>query len=412
MKTNTKSDSRSDGLLTPYPLPLTPYPLPLTPNSLIPNSGFTLFYAVLVSSLLLALGLAIFNITYKELILSAGARESATAFYAADSGLECALFWDRKHTGKSSPIFGFYGDSLASGLQAYWPFDEGEGDDAFDVSGQNNHGDIDGATWAFANDPDGELLFDGIDDHVSLGEPVVLPQDFTVSLWYDIRDDGASERMITGGGPDDDSGQGRALGFANTDAGLFFFVRIEDGGAADTSVAAVTGGWHHLALVRRSGKIDLIIDGDTSGAHRLFGNSDQDGTFQIYALGTGNPEGPAEEMYMGSLDDIRIYNRALSDVEILETAQNGSNIIFTDPVVPNSDVLCMGADITDPALGWETATSTTAATSSFDITFPGGRCASIDVFKNTSTTTIISRGYNNCDKENPRRVERAIRAIY
>lgn len=56
--------------------------------------GFTLLIAVLVSGILLALGFAIFNIASKELTLSSSGRESQFAFYAADSGIECALYWD------------------------------------------------------------------------------------------------------------------------------------------------------------------------------------------------------------------------------------------------------------------------------------------------------------------------------
>lgn len=58
------------------------------------KKGFVLLYAVLVSSLLLSLGLAIFNITIKEIRLSSASRESQFAFYAADTGIECALYWD------------------------------------------------------------------------------------------------------------------------------------------------------------------------------------------------------------------------------------------------------------------------------------------------------------------------------
>jgi len=60
------------------------------------TQGFTLLFAVLISSLLLAIGLAIFNITIKEIILSSAGRESQFAFYAADTGAECALYWDLK----------------------------------------------------------------------------------------------------------------------------------------------------------------------------------------------------------------------------------------------------------------------------------------------------------------------------
>ncbi len=58
------------------------------------KQGFVLLFSVLVSSLLLAIGLAIFNIGQKELVLSATARDSQFAFYAADTGIECAFYWD------------------------------------------------------------------------------------------------------------------------------------------------------------------------------------------------------------------------------------------------------------------------------------------------------------------------------
>lgn len=57
--------------------------------------GFTLFIAVLLGSLMLAIGFSIFNLAFKELILSASAKESQIAFYAADTGLECALYYDQ-----------------------------------------------------------------------------------------------------------------------------------------------------------------------------------------------------------------------------------------------------------------------------------------------------------------------------
>jgi len=61
------------------------------------QKGFTLLIAVLVAGILLAIGLAIFNITIKELLISSSGRDSQFAFYAADSGTECALYWDQEH---------------------------------------------------------------------------------------------------------------------------------------------------------------------------------------------------------------------------------------------------------------------------------------------------------------------------
>lgn len=60
------------------------------------NKAFTLFVALIVSALVLAIGLSIGNIILKQLILSSSNSGSTIAFYAADSAAECALFWDRK----------------------------------------------------------------------------------------------------------------------------------------------------------------------------------------------------------------------------------------------------------------------------------------------------------------------------
>lgn len=45
-------------------------------------------------SVALAVGLSVYNILSKEIQLSDLGRESEIAFYAADSGGECALYWD------------------------------------------------------------------------------------------------------------------------------------------------------------------------------------------------------------------------------------------------------------------------------------------------------------------------------
>jgi hypothetical protein len=58
------------------------------------NKGFAMLFAVLVSSVLLSIGISIFNLTIKELALSSSGRESQFSFFAADSGAECALYWD------------------------------------------------------------------------------------------------------------------------------------------------------------------------------------------------------------------------------------------------------------------------------------------------------------------------------
>ena len=60
--------------------------------------GFTIFFAVLVATLALSVGLVIYDLFLRSLSLSQLATQSQYAIYAADTGAECALYWDLKYT--------------------------------------------------------------------------------------------------------------------------------------------------------------------------------------------------------------------------------------------------------------------------------------------------------------------------
>ena len=78
------------------------------------QSGFTLFIALIVSSLLLAVGFSLSTIILKQLIFSNSGKESQLAFYAADSGAECALYWDRKGIDGYTVFDGAFATSTAN----------------------------------------------------------------------------------------------------------------------------------------------------------------------------------------------------------------------------------------------------------------------------------------------------------
>ncbi len=65
------------------------------------KKGFVLAFSLLISSIVLALALGIFNILLKQIVLTSSARDSQIAFYAADAGAECALYWDT-HTSRTT----------------------------------------------------------------------------------------------------------------------------------------------------------------------------------------------------------------------------------------------------------------------------------------------------------------------
>jgi len=74
--------------------------------------GFTLLLAALVSSIVLAVGAAIFGIAQKQVLLSAIGRDSQFAFYAADTAAECALYWDFR--------YGYFGTSTPPDSQIHF----------------------------------------------------------------------------------------------------------------------------------------------------------------------------------------------------------------------------------------------------------------------------------------------------
>lgn len=58
------------------------------------NRGFTLFIAIIVMGTLLLIAAGIVSLATRQALISASGRESQHAFYAADTGIECALYWD------------------------------------------------------------------------------------------------------------------------------------------------------------------------------------------------------------------------------------------------------------------------------------------------------------------------------
>ena len=67
------------------------------------DSGFTLFIAITVMGTLLLVSTGLVTLAVKQGRLAASSRDSQAAFYAADSGMECAIYWDIKNpTGVSA----------------------------------------------------------------------------------------------------------------------------------------------------------------------------------------------------------------------------------------------------------------------------------------------------------------------
>ena len=62
------------------------------------QKGFTLFLAVVITGTLLVIAVGITALAVRQSLIAVAGRSSQIAFYAADSGLECALYWDVKNS--------------------------------------------------------------------------------------------------------------------------------------------------------------------------------------------------------------------------------------------------------------------------------------------------------------------------
>lgn len=61
------------------------------------KNGIALYIAISVTGALVLVAFAIIELALKQIAVSSAGRDSEAAFYAADSGSECAIFWDVKN---------------------------------------------------------------------------------------------------------------------------------------------------------------------------------------------------------------------------------------------------------------------------------------------------------------------------
>lgn len=59
--------------------------------------GFTLFYALVVVGVVALMAFGVSRTALNEVVFSSLGNKSQQAFFAANSGLECALYWDLRH---------------------------------------------------------------------------------------------------------------------------------------------------------------------------------------------------------------------------------------------------------------------------------------------------------------------------
>jgi glucose/arabinose dehydrogenase len=201
--------------------------------------------------------------------------------------------------------------SAPPGLVAAYNFDEGNGGTLYDHSGKGHDGTLSGPIWAGGGRTGGALSFDGVNDFVRIEDAadLDLTTGMTLEAWVRPSTLGTSWRTVLF--KEQSAHMTYAL-YANTSSGRPT-AQSYVGGERDAraSAALPAGAWTHLAGTYDGTTVRLYVGGVQAATVAAGGAM----TVSSGALKLGG-NAIWNEWFAGLMDDVRIYNRALSAAEI------------------------------------------------------------------------------------------------
>jgi hypothetical protein len=191
-----------------------------------------------------------------------------------------------------------------SGLVGWWKLDEGSGTTAYDSSGNGNNGTIYGATWT-----DGKfgkaLKFDGVDDSVNVSKHLVTSSGFTAMAWFKLDSNQIVQRVLW---------QDQLIGITGKDVGdmdvAYFY---ESWHSLGTGVIPLVGLWYHVAETYDGTTLKVYVDGvlrDTVTTPIW------DNPAANFLIGGQGLTGVGASLLNGTIDEVKVYARALSGSEV------------------------------------------------------------------------------------------------
>lgn len=211
---------------------------------------------------------------------------------------------------------------LTDGLVAHYPFNG----NAYDESGNNNHGTIYGAT--LNNDrtdfPDSAYSFDGVNDYIKVnGSQFNFPQTLTLSIWVKPASKQLQYACIIDKCHSHNSNGGVVKSFclqqsgSNNNAYIFHSLCGNSSCSYNAkSINPIPDKWNHILITAETmgGSIKYYLNGNFVADYKVSYQIATNGSLPLIIGNTNN----WNRYYKGVIDDIRIYNRILSFSEIQE----------------------------------------------------------------------------------------------
>jgi len=238
-------------------------------------------------------------------------------------------------------------------LLGWWKLDEGAGATAVDWSGHGGHGSFVGEPQWVDGYQGSALEFSG-GQHIDCGNDAAagVTNDFTLAAWVKMNPGNTGQYLGIGGKLSRLDGSADYMGYALVrHSSNVFRLWVGDGdaanirGIASSDVTYADTDWHHVAGVRE-GQINMLyVDGVRQAAGNATNFVPSDLFFQI---GRQYSNTATQRQFNGTIDDVRVYNKALTDAEIAEVMR-GDTKLASNPV-PGYDALLDIRDIS--SLSW------------------------------------------------------------
>jgi hypothetical protein len=263
-------------------------------------------------------------------------------------------------------------------LIAHWKFDDGSGTTAVD-SANGNNGTLIGTplpTWLSGGDAKvgGALEFGGVANQEVTATVVGLPTGNavrTLSLWLWADVNVTDQKFLSYGTTASGTNFSWTIEPATTGGAPTIFFRWSGGNRQYTGATVALGQWNHVAIVvpestANAGSVLLYLNGSAVTTGVTTNNRTLNTGLTDLVLGGAVPAigGPNLD---GRLDDVQIYNTALTAAEILSLFNNPGSVISQAPgVTPMiTSFSAQGAGVweltlkADPNSSWQFRSSTT-----------------------------------------------------